>query len=137
MGADHGRLLAELSSVQDTTKRCLIIPSVIFCKLPMQAMEDVKEELRSLKEGGQGDLTEEQYEQKQQILLMKWFRTTGPTKLEAGIKHIEGLLEQGRLLQEHLAPISEIVGCVTTTADRSCHATASLVRPSLRLASTH
>ena len=129
MGADHGRLLAELSSVQDTTKRCLIIPSVIFCKLPMQAMEDVKEELRKLKEGGQGDLTDEQYEQKQQILLMKWFRTTGPTKLEAGIKHIEGLLEQGKLPQEHFVPLSEIVCCVSTTADKSCHATASLVRP--------
>lgn len=81
----------------------------------MQAMEDVKEELRTLKEGGQGDLTEEQYEQKQQILLMKWFRTTGPTKVEAGIKHIEGLLEQGRLLQEHFTRLSEIVRAVSIT----------------------
>ena len=65
--------------------------------LPGQAMEDVKEELRALKEGGRGDLTEEQYEQRQQVLLMKWYRTTGPAKLEAGIKHIEGLVEQGEL----------------------------------------
>ncbi len=58
-------------------------------------MEDVKEELRALKEGGRGDLTEEQYEQKQQMLLMQWYRTTGPAKLEAGIRHIENLIEQG------------------------------------------
>ena len=61
-------------------------------------MEEVKEELRKLTEGGQGELTEEQYQQKQQLLLMKWYRTTGPAKLEAGIKHIEGLIEQGNLL---------------------------------------
>ena len=65
------------------------------CGGPVQAMEEVKESLRALKEGGRGDLTEEQYEQKQQVLLMKWYRTTGPAKLEAGIKHIEGLIEQG------------------------------------------
>lgn len=58
-------------------------------------MEDVKEELRALKEGGRGDLTEEQYEQKQQQLLSKWYRTTGPAKLEAGIRHIDNLIEQG------------------------------------------
>ena len=67
-------------------------------RLPEQAMEDVKEELRALKEGGRGDLTGEQYELRQQVLLMKWYRTTGPAKLEAGIKHIEGLIEQGDLL---------------------------------------
>ena len=55
----------------------------------------MKEELRALKEGARGDLTEEQYEQKQQMLLMKWYRTTGPAKLEAGIQHIKNLIEQG------------------------------------------
>ena len=63
---------------------------------PLQAIEEVKEEIRLLNEGGQGALTNEQYEQKQQLLLMKWFRVTGPAKVEAGVKHVEGLLEQGK-----------------------------------------
>jgi hypothetical protein len=61
----------------------------------MQAIEEVKQELRDLQQAGPGDLTDEQFEQKQQVLLMKWYRVTGPAKLEAGVKHIEGLLEQG------------------------------------------
>lgn len=65
---------------------------------PLQEIEKVKEEMRQLKEGGQGSMTDEQYEQKQQQLLMKWYRTTGPAKVEAGVKHIEGLLEQGESL---------------------------------------
>ena len=64
--------------------------------LHVQAIEEVKEEIRLLNEGGQGALTNEQYEQKQQLLLMKWFRVTGPAKVEAGVKHVEGLLEQGK-----------------------------------------
>lgn len=64
----------------------------------LQAIEEVKEEIRVLKEGGQGSLTDEQYEQKQQLLLMKWFRVTGPAKVEAGVKHVEGLLDQGKPL---------------------------------------
>ena len=69
-------------------------------------MEEVKEALRALKEGGRGDLTEEQYEQKQQVLLMKWYRTTGPAKLEAGIRHIEGLIEQGTVPVPLLLPLA-------------------------------
>ena len=29
---------------------------------------------------------------------MKWFRVTGPAKVEAGVKHVEGLLDQGKPL---------------------------------------
>ena len=61
----------------------------------VQAIEEVKQELRELQQAGPGDLTDEQFEQKQQVLLMKWYRVTGPAKLDAGVKHIGGLLEQG------------------------------------------
>ena len=71
----------------------------------VQAIEEVKEEIRVLNEGGQGDLTNEQYEQKQQLLLMKWFRVTGPAKVEAGVKHVEGLLEQGETFGQLAADV--------------------------------
>ncbi|CAL5220539.1 g2574 [Coccomyxa viridis] len=89
----------------------------------LKAMEDVKEELRALKEGGRGDLTEEQYEQKQQQLLSKWYRTTGPAKLEAGIRHIDNLIEQGRKLvvfahhNNVLDGLEEAVQSMTYTTD--------------------
>ena len=73
---------------------------------PVQAIEEVKEEMRVLSEGGKGSLTDEQYEQKQQLLLMKWFRVTGPAKVEAGVKHVEGLLEQGEPLGQHAEVIT-------------------------------
>ena len=87
--------------------------------LHVQAIEEVKEEIRLLNEGGQGALTNEQYEQKQQLLLMKWFRVTGPAKVEAGVKHVEGLLEQGK-------PFGQLAARTSCTSSMSLCWTACL-----------
>ena len=64
-----------------------------------QMIEAVKQEMAQL-DAGAGRMTEEAYDSAKQVLLMKFYRATGPAKVKAACEQIESVLNQPGGLRE-------------------------------------